>query len=167
MKEIKLTIDGKEVQLTDEQMRLLGIVLEEKKKNPFDRVAKGDAYCFINMFGEVDGYTEQDDGEDNALSKCCNYFNDDSVAQQVALHQMLYRKLLKFAYENGFEDTAEWDGFNKHWAIIYHYENNMMTTDWVKVVKNYTVYFSSADGAKRTIKEVIEPFMEEHPDFVW
>lgn len=78
MREIKLTIDGKEVQLTEEQLKALEI---EVKDNPFDRVAKGDAYCFINMFGEVDGYTEQDDGEDNALFKRCNYFNDDSVAQ--------------------------------------------------------------------------------------
>ena len=38
MKEIKLTIDGKEVQLTDEQLRMLGIGLEKKRKNPFDRV---------------------------------------------------------------------------------------------------------------------------------
>lgn len=164
MREIKLTIDGKEVQLTEEQLKRLEI---DVKKNPFERVAKGDAYCFINMFGEVDGYTEQDDGEDNALFKRCNYFNDDSVAQQIALHQLLYRMLLKFAYDNGFEDTAEWDGFNKHWTILYHYENNMVTIDYMYAVKNYGVYFSSVDGARRAIKEVIEPFMKEHPDFVW
>lgn len=38
MKEIKLTIDGKEVQLTEEQLKQLGIEIEEKRKNPFDRV---------------------------------------------------------------------------------------------------------------------------------
>lgn len=164
MREIKLTIDGKEVPLTEEQLKTLGI---EVNTSPFARVAKGEVYYKITEYGNIDDYTEDGDYTDQNLYDSINYFNDDSVAQQVALHQMLYRKLLKFAYENGFEDTAEWDGFNKHWAIIYHYENNMMTTDWVKVVKNYTVYFSSADGAKRTIKEVIEPFMEEHPDFVW
>ena len=37
MKEIKLTIDGKEVQLTDEQLRMLGIEPEKKRKNPFDK----------------------------------------------------------------------------------------------------------------------------------
>ena len=29
------------------------------------------------------------------------------------------------------------------------------------------VYFSSEKGAKRAIKEVVEPFMKEHPEFVW
>ena len=42
MKEIKLTIDGKEIQLTDEQLRMLGI--EPEKKNPFDRVGNGDRF---------------------------------------------------------------------------------------------------------------------------
>lgn len=43
MREIKLTINGKEVQLTDEQLRMLGIEAENRK-NPFDRVAKGEVY---------------------------------------------------------------------------------------------------------------------------
>lgn len=38
MKEIKLTIDGKEVKLTDEQLRLLEI--RGKWSNPFSRVKK-------------------------------------------------------------------------------------------------------------------------------
>ena len=29
------------------------------------------------------------------------------------------------------------------------------------------VYFSSEEGAKRAIKEVVEPFMKDHPEFVW
>lgn len=44
MKEIKLTIDGKEVQLTNEQLKALGITKE--KNNPFERVNKG---TFITM----------------------------------------------------------------------------------------------------------------------
>ena len=45
MKEIKLIIDGKEVQLTDEQLKMLGIEPEKKRKNPFDRV--NDTYFCI------------------------------------------------------------------------------------------------------------------------
>ena len=29
------------------------------------------------------------------------------------------------------------------------------------------VYFSSEKGAKCAIEEVVEPFMKEHPEFVW
>lgn len=39
MKEIKLVIDDKEVQLTEEQLKMLGIEPEKKRKNPFERVA--------------------------------------------------------------------------------------------------------------------------------
>ena len=37
MKEIKLTVDGKEIRLTNEQLQMLGIEAENKK-NPFERV---------------------------------------------------------------------------------------------------------------------------------
>lgn len=164
MREIKLTIDGKEVPLTKEQLKALGI---EVNTSPFDRVAKGDVYCFINMFGDVANYTEQDDGEDNALFKRCNYFNDNSVAQQVALHQLLYRKLLKFAYDNGFEDTAEWDYHNHHYTVYYDKESNCFCIDDRYVSKYFGVYFATQEGASRAIDEVVEPFMKEHPDFVW
>lgn len=164
MREIKLTIDGKEVPLTEEQLKALGI---ETAKNPFERVAKGDAYCFINMFGEVDGYTEQDDGEDDALFKRCNYFNDDSVAQQVALHQLLYRMLLKFAYDNECEDNQEWNKTYWHYYIDYNTEEGRFCADVTGTFKHRDVWFCSKKSAERAIKEVVEPFMKEHPDFVW
>lgn len=55
----------------------------------------------------------------NHMYRNCNYFNDKEFAQQVALHQLLYRKLLKFAYDNGCEDEA-WNGTNDHWLIVYY-----------------------------------------------
>lgn len=99
MKEIKLTIDGKEVQLTDEQLRMLGIETEKKRKNPFERVAKTEMYCYIDSFDEVNCVTDDADHYDDMSFKCSNYFNDEQFAKQVALHQLLYRKLLKFAYD--------------------------------------------------------------------
>lgn len=164
MSENYAVINGKRIELTSEQVNALGI---ETRNNPFDRVEQFNKYYRVTDANQVDDYVETFDSTDNRLYDVANYFNDKEFAEQVALHQLLYRKLLKFAYDNGFEDTAEWDGFNKHWIIIYHYENNMVTIDWMKTVKNYGVYFSSCEGAKRAIKEVIEPFMKEHPDFVW
>ena len=92
MNENYLVLNGKRIDLTKEQLETLGII--EKDYNPFDRVAVGCCYCFIDMFGDVNNYTQRDDNEDDALFNSYNYFNDDSVAQQVALHQLLYRKLL-------------------------------------------------------------------------
>lgn len=167
MKEIKLMIDGKEVQLTDEQLKALGIEIEGKRKNPFSKVAVDDMYYFIRHFGGVDGYRQANDCEDDMLFNTVNYFNDEQFAEQVALHQLLYRKLLKFAYDNGVEDTSEWNGDNPHWVIRYDKENDTFSPDWHKIYKMQEVYFSSEEGAKSAIEEVIKPFMKEHPDFVW
>jgi hypothetical protein len=167
MKEIKLTIDGKEVQLTEEHLKRLGIESEKKRKNPFERVTKSEMYCYIDSFNEVQCVSDDMDQCDDMSFECSNYFNDEDFAQQVALHQLLYRKLLKFAYDNGFEDTTEWDEINTHWSIEYDAHCNAFTPDWHKIYKMRDVYFSSPEGASRAIEEVVKPFMEEHPEFVW
>ena len=165
MKEIKLTIDGKEVQLTDEQLKMLGI--EVVRKNPFERVTKAEMYYYIDSFNEVHGASDDMDQCDDMSFECSNYFNDETFAKQVALHQLLYRKLLKFAYDNECEDTAEWDWKNSHWAIRYNDNRNKFCPYHQEGYKARDVYFSSEEGAERAIKEVVEPFMKEHHDFVW
>lgn len=163
MKEIKLTIDGKEVQLTDEQLKMLGI---ETRKNPFKRVAEGDMYYFIDYFNDVKRYKQMNDCEDLTLFYSVNQFNDEDFANQVALHQLLYRKLLKFAYENGCEDV-EWNSHNEHWCIYYNPADLKYDIAGFNAHKFESVWFSSEEGAKRAIKEVVEPFIKEHPEFVW
>lgn len=164
MKEIKLTIDGKEVQLTDEQLRLLGIGTEEKRNNPFRNQIIGENYFSILSNNDVREYRDTSDLGDSGAYNAANYFNDEVFAWQVALHQLLYRKLLKFAYDNECEDTKEWDGSNRHFCIVY--ENKYET--WVDhSCKQFTVYFSTREGAERAINEVVKPFVKEHPDFVW
>lgn len=156
-------INGKRVELTDEQVKMLEI----KRKNPFERVTKGNAYYKITGYGNVDNYREDDDSTDQALYDAANYFNDDSLANQVALHQLLYRKLLKFAYDNGLEDDQPWDCDNKHYYVYYSHANKIFKTELNCEGKYSGVYFPSLEAANRAIDEVIKPFMEEHPDFVW
>lgn len=167
MKEIKLTIDGKEVQLTNEQLKVLGIEIEEKRKNPFLRVVADDIYYFIRHSGDVNVYRQANDCIDDALFNNSNYFNDEQFAKQVALHQLLYRKLLKFAYDNECEDTAEWNGSAVHWTFYYSYDISKYTVAGYSLHKFACMWFSSKDGAERVIKEMVEPFMKEHPEFVW
>ena len=165
MKEIKLTIDGKEIQLTDEQLKMLGI--EPEKKNPFDRVSGDDKYYYAIVSGDVLRRVDINDKTDRRLYNAINYFNDEAFAKQVSLHQLLYRKLLKFAYDNECEDTAEWDGTNLHWAIRYDYACGTFTTDYQNTYGAQEVYFYSEKDAERAIEEVVEPFIKEHPEFVW
>lgn len=159
-------INGKRIELTDEQVKTLRV---EVRKNPFERVNPDvdDKYYYIRVSGDVADHYDVNDNADRLLYEASNYFNDKSFAEQVALHQLLYRKLLKFAYDNECEDTAEWDGGNEHWAIRYNSYRNEFRLYYQDGYKAHEVYFSSEKGAKRAIEEVVEPFMKAHPDFVW
>lgn len=164
MNENYIVINGKKTEPTEEQMKALGIKL---RKNPFERVARLKMYCYIDSFNEVHCISDDMDQQDNMSFECSNYFNDSSFAKQVALHQLLYRKLLKFAYDNKYEDTEEWNGNNHHFCIIYDHIHNKYDTWWTSSYKQSGAYFSFEECAKCAIKEVVEPFVKEHPDFVW
>lgn len=157
-------INGKRIKLTEEQAEALGI---EKRKNPFERVNKDENYYFITSGGAVLNYVYINDMTDRELYHIINYFNDKQFAKQVALHQLLYRKLLKFAYDNECEDTANWNGVDKHYCITYSTKFDKTDVTYCFDDKFSTVYFSSKEAAIRAIKEVVEPFMKEHPEFVW
>lgn len=157
-------INGKRVELTDEQVKALGI---ETRKNPFERLAKYSNYYRVTDANQVDDYVETFDGTDNRLYDVANYFNDKEFAEQVALHQLLYRKLLKFAWDNGYEDTAKWNDVNLHWCINYDNNRKKFDITWHDLVQYSHVYFSTREGASHAIKEIVEPFVKEHPEFVW
>lgn len=164
MNENYIVINGKKIKLTEEQLMQLGIGV---RQNPFKRAVTGGVYYNVNEYGEVVSYIENTDYTDQYLYDRVNYFNDESFANQIALHQLLYRKLLKFAYDNKCEDTEEWNGNNTHFYIVYDYVFNKYDVWENTSCKKFTIYFSSEEGAERAIKEVVEPFMKEHPDFVW
>ena len=166
MKEIKLTIDGEEVQLTDEQLKMLGI--EPEKKNPFDRTSNPcGEYFYMDAFGSVGVGSEEYSDVWKQLGNAANYFNDKNFANQVSLHQLLYRKLLKYAYDNEFEDE-EWNGTKVHAYIIYNFTRKDYDIRWTRNEKEPgTVYFKTPMMATAALNEVVMPFVKEHPEFVW
>lgn len=164
MSENYIVINGKKAELTNEQMELLGIKV---RKNPFERVSKNDFYYIISDKTRVMYYPDEEDETDRELYNSVNYFNDKEFAVQVALHQLLYRKLLKFSYDNECEDTKGWNGTNGHWTIRYNDDSCCFRAYYQERFKASGVYFSSEEGTQQAIKEVVEPFMKEHPEFVW
>lgn len=167
MNEIKLIINGKEVKLTEEQIKALDLALGGKLLNPFERVGKYEEYYCIKETGEI--YTYYDDGGsfDNILYAESNYFNDKAFAKQVALHQLLYRKLLKYSYDNKCGDE-EWSGNNMHAYVIYNFTRKDYDVRWTRDEKKQgTVYFKSTTWATAALNEAVMPFVKKHPEFVW
>lgn len=160
-----IVINGKKTELTEEQLKKLGIKV--KKETPFARKPYGEKYYYITQSDTVNTYSEDGSIYDEKLYEHSNYFNDKDFAQQVALHQLLYRKLLKYAYEN---DAANCDWHNLEeckYNICFDYKLNCFAILTSNVCKEHDVYFSNLEIAKQATTDVVEPFMKEHPEFVW
>lgn len=161
MKEVKLTVDGKEVPLTDDQLRMLG--LPPTRNNPFERVKSGqEYYCLTEGYGVL-ACNESSRNLADRNYEAVSYFNDKNFAEQVYLRQLLQRKLLRFAWDNGYETTNE---PNQYYVSYFPKTKSYM----VQIDCGFCalcVHFSSYEATERAIKEVIEPFVKEHKNFVW
>lgn len=102
-----IVINGKRVEITEEQSKTFGFDALLVRKNPFIRVKPGSVYYYLDAENHITEVSEAHDDVDNSLHAVNNYFNDESFANQAALHQLLHRKLLKFAYDNECEDDQK------------------------------------------------------------
>lgn len=162
-----IVINGKKTELTEEQLKQLGIDIKPERNNPFDVVQNNQKYYYIDDFDNILYKIDLEDSTDVVHYNSCNYFNDKNFVNQTMLHQQLYRKLLRYAYDNNAEDY-EWNNdFNHHYYIYFDYNLNRFRVAPTALYKNFCVYFSSAKVAEQAIKDVVEPFMKEHPEFVW
>lgn len=164
MNENYIVINGKKIEPTEEQLRALGI--EKERNNPFSKVCRGKDFFYIDAFDDLCSLTEFNTIISGKLNASGNYFNNEDFAHQVALHKLLYRKLLKFAYDNGCEDTAEWDGNSENFLIYYNVKNKDFNVSINCNIKSASIYFNSRRAAKRAVEEVVKPFVKEHPEFV-
>ena len=163
-----IVINGKKAELTEEQLKALGIEVKKKRNNPFNSELKyEDKYFIIDEQGVKTFFYVPI--IDEYMLNNGNCFNDEDFANQVYLHELLNRKLLKYAYDNEAED-GDWkeDINSHHYYIAFNTE-----TKYFEVGESYArklaniIYFSSVDVARKAIEDVIKPFMEEHKDFEW
>lgn len=161
MKEVKLIVDGEEVPLTDDQLRMLG--LPPTRNNPFERVKSWqEYYCLTDYCGAI-AYSESNKNLADKNYEIVNYFNDKNFAEQVYLRQLLQRKLLRFAWNYGYEATDE----PNQYYISYFPKTKSYVAQIDLGFHVSSPRFSSYEGAALAIKDVVEPFIKEHPNFVW
>lgn len=168
-----IMINGTKIELTEEQIKQISDIAntctsecKNENKNPFnDRPKVNDSFYYITS----DGVRLDDDDDYNAnMITAANSFNDEDFANQIYLHELLNRKLMKYAYDSGAEDVA-CDDYNDHFYIYLDcHVPNKLTIGRNTCHKNQgTVYFSNPKIAAQAIENVVKPFMKLNPDFVW
>ena len=166
MSENYIVINGKRAELTDEQLAQLGIVTE--KKNPFARTKCNEYFYTIDPAGEVSRIVEYNTESGKQLFECANYCTDEGIMKQRALHETLNRLLWRYSMEH---DGNKIDWRDMHQEKFYIRIVGESKYDWDYVVADEAipgiVFFYSENIAANAIKEIIEPFMKAHPDFVW
>lgn len=161
-----ICINGKKAELTEEQMKALGIELQ--KESPFTFCGNRDEpYYFITSIGSVIGAT----GHVGKIERhrAANYCTDKKILEQRALHETLNRLLWRYSMEHD-GDKIEWHSDpnqNRTKAFIYynHIEKKFeIHTRWDCQFFG-CVWFNTYEIAEAAIKEIVEPFMKAHPEF--
>ena len=164
-----ICIDGVKVLLNDSQISELRAVLEKrktKKNSPFERQKYGDEYYFINSIGEVVSSCDFTYDYDLTRYNNANYCTDEELLKQHALEEILARRLWRYSMEHG-GDKIDWSNSQQDKFAIFCSDSNglfYITRNAISQIIN-TTYFIDYETAMNAIKEVIEPFMKEYPDF--
>lgn len=154
MREIKLTVDGKEVKLTDEQIEMLG--LKEKVK-PFER-KKDETYYFMRGHGEIGCFFDKFEDIDNMYYLTGNRCTDKSLMTKIAKETVLTNLLRRFSIENGWSDNL-WDKESKKWFIVYDHANCKWMISYGFYCEDIgVIHFVSEEIAKRALNEIVLPF---------
>lgn len=153
-----IVINGKKAELTEEQLKALGI--EAEPENPF--AGEGRLVYTIIEPGGVDKVVNSHSLRENGLA-----FKDMDFAKQVALHQLLYRLLLRYAYITNTIDRTEWNGINEHFTIVRNDRSFYGVRVWRMEKMMNAIYFDTEKHAIKAIDDVILPFEKKHPEFVW
>ena len=162
----KIIIDGKEYELSAELVEKIKaeVAAQEKAENPFERNV-GECYYFVDASGEIGDFIDTEDATDpadNALYSAGNYCRDKGLMEQRALHETLNRLLWRYSETHGDQMFAKQHSISRAWD-----DDEFYALFCVSGKQQGTVYFSSHDVAVDAIKEVVKPFMTEHPEFVW
>ena len=163
-----ICIDGVKVSLNDSQISELRAIFEKretKKNSPFKRQGHGDKYYYIATIGKIDASFETNCDVDSVRHDNANYCTDKELLKQRALEEILARRLWRYSMEHG-GDKIDWGDGQCKYAIYYDTENGLfyITSNAISQTIN-TTYFVDYETALNAIKEVVEPFMKEYPDF--
>ena len=163
-----ICVDGVKVLLNDSQISELREIFEKretKKNSPFERQKYGDEYYYFDTYGEICNSYELGDSFDLVRYDNANYCTDEELLKQRALEEILARRLWRYSMEHG-GDKIYWSDGQCKYVIYYDAEDGLFYTTSNTICQTInTTYFVDRETALNAIKEVVEPFMKEYPDF--
>ena len=159
-----ICINGNKTELTEEQLKQLGIELP--KVNPFSRVRYLKEYYHIGIDGNVYSEFDQHCAFNEDCFNVANYCTDSAILEQRALHETLNRLLWRYSMEHD-GDKIDWAVASKNkYYIYYSYQDKMFIINYANTYRDvHTVYFYKYETAENAIEEIIKPFMKAHPEF--
>ena len=158
-----IVINGKRAELTPEQLKALGI--ETEKDSPF-KCEKEQDYYFISTMGNITRANYNTGAQER--HSVANYCTDPDLMNQRALHETLNRLLWRYSMEHKGNEI-DWNNKNiGKYVILYDHECKNWEIDiWHTYQWVGAVHFYDEKIAQNAIKDIVEPFMAEHPEFKW
>ena len=156
MSNIKLIVDNREIKLTKDDIKKIGIFIENQR---FNRTRLLGEYFFIDKAGKVYQTTDHYYIDDNSLYNVGNYCTDGDFMRNRAKQETLNRLLWRFSMCNGWDDKFLYDAT----AMKFYIRNSCFDSEYTigSVLTSYSqgiVYFKSEEIARRAINEIIIPF---------
>lgn len=161
----KLILEDKEYTLSDELIEKIRaeVTAQEKKISPFTRISNKE-FFYINCDGIVHATMENRFCVDDNMFSVGNYCRNRELIEQRALYETLNRLLWRYSIEHDGEIICY--GLDCLYEISYNIIKHEFEVMWTNTrIDEGAILFKKEETARNAIKEVIKPFLEEHPEF--
>lgn len=163
MSENYIVINGKRAELTEEQLKKLGIEVSNNKRW---RAEVGGKYYRLNSFGEIYHPLDYRTPDDDYLYYSHNYFKTREDAEKYAC--VLKTEMLLRKYADKHNKDMPWDGRCQHYALYLNVNSNVIFVDYYTFSKEARkIYFSSREIAEAAIHEIGEERIKEYLTYEW
>ena len=154
---VGLSFNGKsvEVELTQEQLKELGLI-EEKKKTGYERVEPYKDYWTVMSNGDVMPWVDSCTCGVDRIYEQADYYSDRIIAENNARVDKLMRQLRRFAAENGgIPSKEDWEkrDIPKYVIEYNHSIKKIDISPWFFKQMPGVVYFKSKEACKKAIEE--------------
>ena len=159
MKNIKIIVEDKELELSEETSKM---VMSELKKDSGEFPRVGDNYFIIEDDGGIDSFSFNNDDVDDKYLEIGNLYTTKEEAELQADKLKAIVRVKNYIKDNfGYdpEDWADWgDGNIEKYSIIYNYYRDGLTSDCQHNYKinSFIGYIKTEDECEILIKNCKE-----------